>query len=153
MGFLTTEKLRCLAKKFWGDERAAEFDSPTKMGEAAARIQNRAYAKENFVLCDWFWPIHCYGSAETGIGDPSLEARLFSAITGEDMDEDGFLRSGERAVNLCRAIYLREGRRGREDDKLEEFNFTSPLERSIFLIQTSYYRVKTENFLRRKEQH
>lgn len=129
MGFLTTEKLRCLAKKFWGDERAAEFDSPTKMGEAAARIQNRAYAKENFVLCDWFWPIHCYGSAETGIGDPSLEARLFSAITGEDMDEDGFLRSGERAVNLCRAIYLREGRRGREDDKLEEFNFTSPLER------------------------
>jgi aldehyde:ferredoxin oxidoreductase len=61
------------------------------------------------------------------VGDPSLEAKLFSVVTGEDMDEEGFLRLGERCANLCRAIRLREGRRGRVDDVLEEFNFTRPL--------------------------
>ena len=108
MGFLTTEKLRLLAKTFWGDEKAAEFDSPDKKGEAAVIIQNRSYAMENFILCDWFWPIDFTGNVETGVGDPSLEARLFSSVTGQDMDEDEFLRSGERCANLCRAIYLRE---------------------------------------------
>jgi len=127
MGFLTTENLRHLAKVFWGDEKAAEFDTPDKMGEAAVRFQNRSYAKENLILCDWFWPIYFSGNTPTGVGDPTLEARLFSAITGEEMDEEGFLRSGERCVNLCRAIYLREGRRGRSDDVLEEFNFTQPM--------------------------
>jgi aldehyde:ferredoxin oxidoreductase len=127
MGFLTTEKLRNVARLFWGDVKAAEFDSPEKMGEAAARMQNRAYAKENFILCDWFWPIHFSGNSDSGAGDPTLEARLFSAVTGEDMDEDGFLRLGERCANLCRAIYLREGRRGRVDDVLEGFNYSRPL--------------------------
>lgn len=131
MGFLTTEKLRCLAKLFWGDERAAEFDSPDKIGEAAVRIQNRTYAKENFILCDWFWPIHFSANTETGVGDPTLEARLFTAVTGEHMDEDTFLRSGERCANLCRAIYLREGRRGRVDDVIEEINFTLPQGKAI----------------------
>lgn len=56
---------------------------------------------------------------KTGVGDPSLEARLFSTVTGRDMDEKDFIRSGERCVNLCRTIYLREGRRGRNDDILE----------------------------------
>jgi aldehyde:ferredoxin oxidoreductase len=63
------------------------------------------------------------------VGDPRLEARLFSAVTGVAMDPDDYLRTGERCVNLCRAIYLREGRRGRIDDTLEEFNFTVPLEK------------------------
>lgn len=80
------------------------------------------------VFCDWFWPIEYSNNAESGIGDPSLEARLFSAVTGVDMDEKGYLLTGERCVNLCRAIYVREGRRGRADDVLEDFNYTTPLE-------------------------
>lgn len=127
MGFLTTEKLRYLAKLFWGDERAAEFDTPDKMGEAAVRVQNRSYAKENLILCDWFWPIHFSGNTQAGVGNPTLEARLFSAVTGEDMDEGDFLRLGERCANLCRAIYLCEGRRGRVDDRLEDFTFSRPM--------------------------
>ena len=80
------------------------------------------------VFCDWFWPIDFTANTETGVGDPELEARLFSAVTGLDMDERAFLRSGERVANLCRALYLREGRSGRADDVLEEFNFTAPLQ-------------------------
>ncbi len=128
MGFLTTEKLRHLAKVFWGDEKAAEFDSPDKKGVAAVIMQNRSYAMENFILCDWFWPIDFSGNVESGVGDPTLESRLFTAITGEQMDEGGYLQSGERCVNLCRAIHLREGRKGRTDDILEEFNFTCPIQ-------------------------
>lgn len=128
MGFLTTDKLRHLAKTFWGSEKAAEFDSSDDKGAGAVRIQNRAYALENMVFCDWFWPIDFTGNREIGVGDPTLEAQLFTAVTGEDMDEKGFLRSGERCANLCRAIYLREGRHGRVDDVLEEFNFTRPLQ-------------------------
>ncbi len=43
------------------------------------------------------------------------------------MDLPGYLRSGERSVNLCRAIYLREGRQGRAGDVLEPFNHSVPL--------------------------
>ena len=46
----------------------------------------------------------------------------------ESIDEDKFLESGERCLNLCRAIYMREGRRGRKDDILEDFNFSKPIE-------------------------
>jgi aldehyde:ferredoxin oxidoreductase len=132
-GFMTTEKLRYLAKRFWGDERAAEFDTPYKKGEAAVRIQNRSYAKENLVMCDWFWPVNLSGNSESGVGDPALEAKLFSAVTGEDMDEDGFLLTGERCVNQSRAIRLFEGGRGRVDDVLEEALFTHPKEKDVML--------------------
>jgi len=128
MGFLSTEKLKNMAKVFWGDECIVEMDSIEKKGAAAVLTQNRCYAMENMIFCDFFWPIDFTGNTETGAGDPTLEARLFSAITGVKMDMDEYLRVGERSANLCRAIYLREGRRGRSDDTLDEFNFTVPLE-------------------------
>ena len=129
MGSLTTDKLRHLADQFWGDTKAAEFDTPEKKGAAAAINQNRSTAMENMIFCDWFWPIDFSGNVESGVGDPSLEARLFTAVTGTEMDASDYLRSGERCVNLCRAIHLREGRRGRKDDVLEAFNFTHPLQK------------------------
>lgn len=126
MGNFTTEKLRTLAAVFWGNEKAAEFDSAEYMGAAAALMQSRAYAEENMICCDFFWPIDFTGNRESGTGDPGLEARLFSAITGQEMDEASFLLSGERSLNLCRAIYMKEGRQGRKEDTIEEFNFSQP---------------------------
>lgn len=61
------------------------------------------------------------------VGDPTLESRLCAAVTGRDMDEEALYRIGERTFNLQRAILTREGWSGREDDSLEEFNFTIPL--------------------------
>jgi aldehyde:ferredoxin oxidoreductase len=134
MSTFSTERLQQLARTFWGGEAAAQFDSPEGMGRAAAIMQNRAYAKENLIGCDFFWPIDYSGNSETGVGDPTLEARLFSTVTGWDMDADAYLRTGERCQNLCRAIYLREGRRGRVDDRLDEINFTQPLEKPDSVI-------------------
>ena len=127
MGFLDTDKLRTLARTYWGSEEALACDTPDKKSEAAILNQNRCYAMENMVFCDWFWPIEYSANSPTGVGDPTLEARLFSALTGMDMDLQGYLRTGERCVNLCRAIYLREGRKGRAGDVLEPFNHTVPL--------------------------
>ena len=113
MSTFSTDSLRQLARTFWGGEAAAQFDTPEGMGRAAKIMQDRAYAKENLIGCDFFWPIDYSGNSETGVGDPGLEARLFSAVTGWDIDENAYLRTGERCQNLCRAIYLREGRQGR----------------------------------------
>lgn len=134
MGRFSTDSLRQLARTFWGGEAAAEFDSPDGMGRSAKIMQDRAYAKENLIGCDFFWPIDYSGNSQSGVGDPSLEARLFSAVTGSDMGPDAYLRTGERCQNMCRAIYLREGRRGRMDDRLEEFHFTRPLEKPDSVI-------------------
>lgn len=43
------------------------------------------------------------------------------------MDELDLYEIGERVFNLQRAIHIREGHKGREDDCLEEFNFNIPL--------------------------
>jgi aldehyde:ferredoxin oxidoreductase len=134
LGSFSTEKLKNLAGTFWGNEKAAEFDSADYMGAAAAVMQNRAYAKENMICCDFFWPIDFTGNRESGIGSPDLEARLFSAVTGEKMDEISFLLSGERCLNLCRAIYLQEGRQGRKDDILDDVHFSKPQEKPDSVI-------------------
>ena len=85
------------------------------------------YAKECLILCDFIWPVIYSPFTEDRVGDPTLESRLFAAVTGRDLDEEGLYRIGDRTFNLQRAILIREGWRGREDDSLEEFNFTVPL--------------------------
>ena len=47
--------------------------------------------------------------------------------TGLDIDEQGLYEIGERVFNQQRAILVREGQRGREYDKIGEFNYTIPL--------------------------
>jgi len=44
-------------------------------------------------------------------------------VTGIKHTEDEINRAGERVFNLNRAIQLRDGRRGREDDVLSETYF------------------------------
>ena len=64
------------------------------------------------------------------MGDPGLEGKLLSAVTGWDIDEAGLQKFAERIIALNRAIQLREGRRGRQDDTLPEFFF---IERDEFI--------------------
>ena len=48
-----------------------------------------------------------------------------------DVDEYGLYKIGERIFNLQRAILIQEGRRGREDDTIDEYNYTVPLQRDV----------------------
>jgi aldehyde:ferredoxin oxidoreductase len=124
---VTTEVLLAVAKRFFGSELAVDFSTYDGKALAAAKIQDREYAKESLILCDLFWPIYFSESAPDGVGDPSIESQICSAVTGRELGESGLYKIGERVFNLQRAILAREGHRGREHDLIDEYNFTTPL--------------------------
>ena len=125
--YLTPQLIRAIAKRFWGSEIAGDFSTYEGKSLAAAKIQDRQYAKECLILCDFLWPIFHSRLTEDHVGDPSMESQVCAAVTGRDIDEQGLYKIGERVFNLQRAILAREGHKGREHDCLEEFNFTVPL--------------------------
>jgi len=125
--YLTSEVLRAIAERFWGSEIAADFSTIEGKALAAAKIQDRQYAKECLIMCDFSWPITHSLNTEDHMGDPTLESRICAAVTGRDVDEEGLYKIGRRVVNLQRAILAREGRKGREGDSLPEFEYTVPL--------------------------
>ena len=59
-----------------------------------------------------------------------------------DIDEAGYYKTGERTFNLQRAIQISEGRRGREDDVIDEYNFTEPIE-----IEEGYFGMFNPEFM------
>lgn len=125
--YLTSEVLREIGAKFWDSELAADYSTYEAKAQAAAKIQDRQYAKEALIVCDFSWPILHSPATSDHVGDPTLESRICAAVTGLDIDEQGLYRVGERIFNLQRAILVREGKKGREHDSLEEFCFTVPL--------------------------
>ncbi len=126
--FLTTKVLQNIAQKFWGGRIAADFSTFEGKALAARVIQNREYAKESLILCDFLWPIIWVRHSDDHVGDPTLESQVFSAVTGRETDEQGLYRFGERILNLQRAILMREGWGGRAGDKLLDFVHEQPLQ-------------------------
>jgi aldehyde:ferredoxin oxidoreductase len=129
MSPFSTRIMQNIARKFWKSEKAVDFSTYEGKAEVAYIIQNREYAKENLVACDFFYPITTAEGAENCTGDPTVESCLLSAVTGMDFNEESYYRTGERVFNLQRAIQGREGRAGRKDDRLNEINFTEGLEK------------------------
>ncbi|MFC2058677.1 aldehyde ferredoxin oxidoreductase family protein [Chloroflexota bacterium] len=125
--YLSSEVFRKIAKRFWGSELAADFATYEGKALAVTKIQDRQYAKECLVLCDWMWPIRHARYSEEYMGDPTIESKLLSAVTGREVSEQGLYRIGERVFNLQRAILAREGHQGRESDVLPEPFYTRPL--------------------------
>ncbi|MDM7999538.1 MAG: aldehyde ferredoxin oxidoreductase N-terminal domain-containing protein [Dehalococcoidia bacterium] len=123
--------VRAIAKRFWGSEAAADFTTTDGKALAAKMIQDRQYVKESLILCDWIYPISDSELSPDHVGDPSLESRLFSAVTGIETDEVGLYRIGEAVFNQQRAAMIRDGRRGREDDRLPEDWHNEPLKRGV----------------------
>lgn len=122
--YVSSDVVRAVARRFWGSEAAADFSVYDGKALAATKIQDRQYVKECLMLCDFVWPLKDAEFVPGHVGDPTLESHLFSAVTGVEMDEEGLYRIGERVFNLQRAVMLREGRLGKPDDILEEFNYT-----------------------------
>jgi aldehyde:ferredoxin oxidoreductase len=122
--YVSTEVYRAIAKRFFGSELAVDFSTYEGKALAATMIQDREYAKESMILCDRLWPIKSIKDSDDHVGDPSLESKVLSAVTGEEVDEEGLYRIGERVVNMQRAILVREAR---GSDVLPESHFTLPL--------------------------
>ena len=131
IGHVTTDVLLGIAKRFWGSEAAADFSTYDGKAMAAKKIQDRQFAKESLILCDYIWPLIDLPNTEDHIGDPTLESKLLSAVTGNEIDEEGLYRIGERVFNLQRAILVREGHRGRDYDVLSNLSYNVPLNYDI----------------------
>jgi aldehyde:ferredoxin oxidoreductase len=121
--YLSTEVLRRIAAAFWGSEVAVDFSTYDGKARAARLVQNRQFLKESLNLCDFAWPVYDDAGSEDHVGDPTLADQLFTAVTGWKVDPEELDLIAERLVTLNRAILLREGHRGRQDDRLPEFMF------------------------------
>jgi aldehyde:ferredoxin oxidoreductase len=124
----SSEVFRAVAKRFWGSELGADFSTYDGKAMAAKMIQDRETVKESLVVCDYLFPIMDLASTEDHVGDPTLESKILSAVTGNEVDEDGLNRIGSRVFNLQRSVLVREGHRGRDFDNPPELNFTIPIE-------------------------
>jgi aldehyde:ferredoxin oxidoreductase len=129
---VTSDVFRGAAAKFWGHAKAWDLTTHDGKAMAAAKIMDRTLVKDSLVLCDSSWPLMVSWNTADRVGDPRLESRIFTAVTGIQTDEAGLNEYGERIFNLQRAILLREGRRPKEDDALAEFNFTDPVQ-TVFM--------------------
>ncbi len=134
--YASSDVVRAIARKFWGSEEAADFSTYEGKALAAKKIQERQYAKECLILCDFLWPIMLVESSTDHIGDSSIESQVLSAVTGNDVDEQELYYIAEKVFNLQRAILIRDGHRGKEDDVLPEACFSKPLDRSTFNPQS-----------------
>ncbi|HEY96114.1 MAG TPA: hypothetical protein G4O15_14390 [Dehalococcoidia bacterium] len=130
-GFLSTDDLRTLAERFWGGEKAVDFSTYEGKALAAKKVQDRAYAQESLVLCDVHWPMQVTAAdaPEGHVGDPSIESRIYSAITGRQTSEDELYLAGERILNLQRDVHLQHGWNGRNDDSVMDYYFDEPLKK------------------------
>jgi aldehyde:ferredoxin oxidoreductase len=126
--YMSNDMLRQIGKRFWGSELA--FDCSTYEGKAvtAKRIQDKIHAEESLILCAFFYPLRSCDYTKTHEGDPTIESKLYSAVTGNETDEEGLNKIGERVFNLERAVLAREDPMGKKVDEIPEFNFTVPIE-------------------------
>jgi aldehyde:ferredoxin oxidoreductase len=124
---ISTDVVQQVARRFWGSEIAADFSTWEGKALATKRIQDREYAEECLIMCNFLWPITDCLVSPDGAGDPSLESQLVSSVTGRDIGEEELYRIGERVLNLQRAVMAREGHQGRTSDTLPEHFFDLPL--------------------------
>lgn len=124
---MDNDLFRKVAERFWGNGEAWDYTTYAGKAEAVKRMQDRNFANDSLVMCSVAWPLMISDNTPDHIGDPALESKLFSAVTGVDTDEAGLHEYGERVFNLQRAILLREGWRAKDSDQPEEFNFANPV--------------------------
>jgi aldehyde:ferredoxin oxidoreductase len=125
--FFNSQDIREAARRYWGGEIAADFSTYEGKALAAKKIQDRVYSKESLILCDLMWPMMAINTADEHVGDPGLESRIYSAITGKEVDEEALAKIGERVCNLERAVQLRLGWKGRKDDRLLDYFHDEPM--------------------------
>ncbi|MFH2008677.1 MAG: aldehyde ferredoxin oxidoreductase N-terminal domain-containing protein [bacterium] len=128
---ISSDVLRRIASRFWGSEQAADMTTLDGKAFAAKRIQERQLAKECLGLCDWMFPVIDVPTGPDHAGDPTLESRILTAVTGTPCSEAELYRVGERVFNLQRAILLREGHRARDDDWLPDEWHDQPIETHV----------------------
>ncbi|WP_457552679.1 aldehyde ferredoxin oxidoreductase N-terminal domain-containing protein [Desulfobacula sp.] len=148
---VTADVYRAAAAKFWCHDKAWDLNTHEGKAMAASRIIDRTYVKDSLGLCDSCWPLMFSNHTKDKGGDSTLEARIFNAVTGKELDENALLKFGEIIFNQQRAILLREGWNPKKDDMVAEFNFTDPVQ-TVFMNSDVLVPGKGDIVLSRKGQ-
>ena len=125
---VSADVYRAAAARFWRHDKAWDLNTHEGKAMAATRIMDRTYVKDSLGLCDSCWPLMFSHHTDDKVGDSTLEARTFHAVTGKELDEDALLKFGETIFNQQRAILLREGWNPQKDDTIADFNYTDPVQ-------------------------
>jgi len=128
--YLSSAVWRLIGKRFLGSELAADFSILEGKALATKLVQDRESALQSLIMCGWIWPMMVVANSEDHVGDPDLLGKVFSAVTGKEMNGEEFQKAGEALYNLNRAIWVREGHKGRKSDVLSEFYHTVPMRSS-----------------------
>jgi aldehyde:ferredoxin oxidoreductase len=121
--------LKPVMKAVYGSEEAAEFfqrDGKSLNWKWAAPVVKRYHEhsalKDSYIVCDILFPYLFNANSADHVGDTSLESRLYSAVTGDEMSEEESYRKGQMLCTLERAIAARDGRT-RADDIFHDLYF------------------------------
>jgi aldehyde:ferredoxin oxidoreductase len=122
---INTKIFHEVAKTFWGSQAAGDISSYEGKALAAVKIQDRVYMHDSLGLCNFTWPINYSFSTPDYMGDPDLESKLYTAVTG--LPSDQLAEYQKKIVDLQRAILVREGRTLPSADYPREYLFIEPL--------------------------
>ncbi|MGO9314209.1 MAG: aldehyde ferredoxin oxidoreductase N-terminal domain-containing protein [Syntrophobacteraceae bacterium] len=121
--------LKPVMKAVYGSEEAAEFFQPDGKSlnwkwaaPVVKRYQEHSILKDSYIVCDILFPFLFNANTSDHVGDTTLESRLYSAVTGDEMSEQESYRKGEMLCALERAIAARDGRT-RGDDIFNDLYF------------------------------
>lgn len=121
--------LKPVMKAVYGSEKAAEFIQPDGKGlnwkwaaPVVKRYHEHSLLKDSYIVCDILFPYLFNANSADHVGNTGLESRLYSAVTGEEMNEEESYRKGEMLSTLERALAVRDGRT-RQDDILHGIYF------------------------------
>jgi aldehyde:ferredoxin oxidoreductase len=113
----------------YGSAEAAEFVRPDGKSlnwkwaaPVVKRYHEHSLLKDCYILCDILFPFLFDANASNHVGALTLESRIFSAVTGREMNVEQSYKTGEMLNTLERALAVRDGRT-RADDILHDIYF------------------------------
>lgn len=137
-----------MAAEIWGGEDAIDADKNyTPMNEHKANFAWWSIVTDvlhdSLTLCNWVWPMAMSPSKTRDYrGDLDLEAKFFTAVTGEQVSTDDLYKAGARIMTLQRAATVRgmmdpDGTMGCNDmrnvhDVITEWVFTKDPDKQPF---------------------
>jgi aldehyde:ferredoxin oxidoreductase len=102
-----------LAAKLWGAGAVDPDNNVTPMNADKARFAVwsvlRKELHDSLTLCNWMYPLAASPLRARGYeGDNGIEAKLYSAVTGDRMDAARLDQAAERIFNLHRVLTMRD---------------------------------------------
>jgi aldehyde:ferredoxin oxidoreductase len=124
-------------RKEWYDEFVKDPYRGAKGPWMAIWDEHKAELKDALTLCDWAFPMP---------ERTSIEAELFSAVTGVETTEQEMDKAAERLKNQCRAIVIRNYDRTREVEFKEIMPYFRVPDHDSIPIDEKEFAVMVDNY-------